>query len=57
MSSNMRDLWEAQHRDCHLQPAIMDRERASFVLSLHAGHGGGYAQYLAALQAVSTVVG
>ncbi|WP_141717758.1 hypothetical protein [Nocardia altamirensis] len=47
-SSDMRDLWNARHRDCTIDPMDLDLELAQFVRSTHAGHGPGCQQYLAA---------
>lgn len=55
--SDVRDQWTVEHHDCHTRPVDMDTGRATFVLSLHAGHGGSCMQYASALGAVSTVLG
>lgn len=57
MSYSVTDRWAVEHRDCNAGAIIMDRHRAAFVLTTHAGHGPGCCQYLAALSMLSTVVG
>ncbi|MBH0777060.1 hypothetical protein [Nocardia bovistercoris] len=54
--SNAHEQWANEHRDCDSQPSVMDFARVSFVLSEHAGHGPGCAQYLAALTRASSVL-
>lgn len=50
------DRWESEHRDCLVQPTVMDPLRATFVLSKHAGHGPTCKQYIAALGCVSSIL-
>ncbi|WP_406266572.1 hypothetical protein OH799_20515 [Nocardia sp. NBC_00881] len=50
------DRWEIEHRDCTVQPIVMDFERARFVLSKHAGHRPTCKQYVAALGHVSSIL-
>ncbi|WP_431969522.1 hypothetical protein [Nocardia sp. bgisy134] len=47
-SLDKRDLWSTQHRDCGIEPTDLDLELALFLRSVHAGHGPGCRQYLAA---------
>ncbi|MFF0491649.1 hypothetical protein ACWDSJ_20475 [Nocardia sp. NPDC003482] len=44
----VRDLWLAASRDCAHEPLDLTYDRARFILAVHAGHGGGCRQYLAA---------
>ncbi|MBF6211508.1 hypothetical protein IU433_08140 [Nocardia puris] len=46
--SDTRELWRIQSRDCAQEPQVLDDDRARFILSVHAGHGAGCRQYLAA---------
>ncbi|WP_067839271.1 hypothetical protein [Nocardia lijiangensis] len=46
--SDLRELWLIQSRDCTQEPQVLDYDRARFILSVHAGHGSGCRQYLAA---------
>ncbi|MCM6775843.1 hypothetical protein NDR87_17625 [Nocardia sp. CDC159] len=43
-----RDPWLAGSRDCAHEPADLSYDHARFILAVHAGHGGGCRQYLAA---------
>jgi hypothetical protein len=47
-TADTRDLWLMESRDCHHEPADLTYDRARFILAVHAGHGGGCRQYLAA---------
>ncbi|RDI68573.1 hypothetical protein [Nocardia pseudobrasiliensis] len=45
---DVRDLWLAGSRNCASEPSDLSFDRARFILAVHAGHGGGCRQYLAA---------
>lgn len=48
-SLDMRDLWGSRYGNCSAEPDLeIDRERAQFIRSIHAGHGPTCRQYLAA---------
>ncbi|MBY8862617.1 hypothetical protein K7711_39530 [Nocardia sp. CA2R105] len=47
-SSGTRDMWLMNSRDCSHEPVDLTDELARFILAVHAGHGGGCRQYLAA---------
>jgi hypothetical protein len=50
------DRWRSIHQNCADTPGpITSLEQARYVLTLHAGHGGGCRQYLAALRRTSEV--
>lgn len=46
--SDTRDMWLMNSRDCSHDPGELTYDRARFILTVHAGHGGGCRQYLAA---------
>ncbi|MBF6327299.1 hypothetical protein [Nocardia transvalensis] len=46
--SDLRDLWLMGSRNCSHEPADLTDDRARFILAIHAGHGSGCRQYLAA---------
>jgi hypothetical protein len=41
-------MWLMNSRDCSHDPGELTYDRARFILTVHAGHGGGCRQYLAA---------
>lgn len=45
---DIRELWLVQSRDCAGEPPDLDAARARFLLAVHAGHGSGCRQFLAA---------
>ncbi|MEV0359329.1 MULTISPECIES: hypothetical protein [Nocardia] len=48
LAPDTRELWLMQSRDCAAEPPPLDAARARFVLAVHAGHGAGCRQFLAA---------
>ncbi|ATL70343.1 hypothetical protein IU500_08740 [Nocardia terpenica] len=47
-TSDIRDRWLIDSRDCSHEPSDLDYDRARFILAVHAGHGPACRQYLAA---------
>ncbi|KZM72591.1 hypothetical protein [Nocardia terpenica] len=55
-SAESRDLVATRYASCRVDPGPMPTDHARIVLSLHAGHGPGCSQYLAALRSISTLL-
>lgn len=56
-TAHQREQWDIIHRFCDDCPTpIASLEEARRVLTVHAGHGPGCQQYLAALSRVSEVM-
>lgn len=47
-SLDTRDLWNARHSNCAVEPTDLDEDLAHYLRGVHAGHGPECRQYLAA---------